>query len=148
MQVLASDPERDLWNARFSPDGRWICFSATKLGSSSPSTIYAMPSSGGERTRITDDKEWSDKPRWSQDGKMIYFVSNRVTGFLNVWAICFDQAAGKPVGEPFQVTKYESPGKMVWPDLTKMYISLGGGRLILPIVESSGGIWMLENVDD
>ena len=41
--------------------------------------------------------KWADKPRWSPDGRTIYFVSRRVTGFLNVWGIRFDQTKGEPV---------------------------------------------------
>jgi len=34
-------------------------------------------------TQYSDGKYWEDKPRWSPDGRTIYFVSNR-TGFYNV----------------------------------------------------------------
>jgi len=77
---------------------------------------------------------------------MIYFVSNR-GGFFNVWGIRFDPVAGKPVGEPFRVTAFESPGQMVLPNVQRKEISLAADRLVLPIMEVSGSIWILENVD-
>jgi len=145
MRVVASDLEDSLFAQRFSPDDRWISFNAVRTRVSS--TIYVVPWSGGEKIRITDSKYWSDKPRWSPDGKILYFVSNQTTGFFNVWAIHFEPQEGKTIGEPFQVTSYEDPGKMIWPSLARMTLSLSEDRLVLPIQEVTGSIWMLENVD-
>ncbi|MBI3428271.1 MAG: PD40 domain-containing protein [Acidobacteria bacterium] len=86
-QIVAADPEMNLWQGRFSPDGKWVTLNGIKEGGQS--TIYVVSSAGGELVRITEGKYWDDKPRWSPDGKMIYFISIR-TGFLNVWAIRFD----------------------------------------------------------
>ena len=57
------------------------------------------------------------------------------------------QKRGKPVDEPFRVTQFESPGQMVFPVIGTMEISLSEDRLVVPIMEVSGNIWMLENVD-
>ena len=76
----------------------------------------------------------------------IYFISNR-TGFLNVWGIRFDPAQGKPLGQPFRVTAFESPGRMVFTGVGSLEISLSRDRLVAPIMEVSGNIWMLDNVD-
>ncbi len=73
------------------------------------SALYVVPAAGGAWTRITDGKHWDDKPRWSPDGKTIYFVSGR-GGFFNVWGIHFDPAEGKPVGEPFRVSTFGGYG--------------------------------------
>ena len=64
-----------------------------------------------------------------------------------MWGIHFDPQEGKPIGELFQVTSYEDPGKMIWPSLVRMTLSLTEDRLVLPIEEVTGSIWMLENVD-
>jgi Tol biopolymer transport system component len=145
MRVITSHPAYNLFQARFSPDDRWVCFNALKPGN--VSVIYCVSSSGGEWTRITEDNGSSDKPHWSPDGKAIYFLSNRGTGFFNVWGIRFDSEQGKPIGDPFRVTSFDSPGRMVWPLLGGSEIALSADRLVLPITEVTGNIWVLDGVD-
>ena len=99
MRVIASHPEYHLWQGRFSPDGRWISFNTYKRTDGTASTIYVVTPSGGPWIPITEGKYWDDKPRWSPDGKTIYFISNR-TGFLNVWKAQFDPTSGKPMDQP------------------------------------------------
>jgi Tol biopolymer transport system component/DNA-binding winged helix-turn-helix (wHTH) protein len=146
MRVIASHPEYHLWQGRFSPDGRWISFNAFKATDPAVSTVYVAPASGGPWIRITEGQYWDDKPRWSPDGKSIYFVSNR-TGFFNVWKVRFDPASGKPLDQPASVTAFESPTQMIMPNIVPMEMALTHDRLILPMLETSGGIWILENVD-
>ena len=89
---IISDPNYELYQAHFSPDGRWIVVNAVK--NPLTSTIYAIPAAGGPWIRITDGKQWDDKPRWSPDGKTIYFLSDR-RGFFNVWGVHFDPLKGR-----------------------------------------------------
>jgi Tol biopolymer transport system component len=147
MRVVASDPENSLWTPRFSPDGRWICYIAQKIKEANTSVIYVVPSQGGTPVRITGEKGWCDWPRWSSDGKTIYFVSNFNSSFLNVWGIHFDPAQGSAVGEPFRVTNFESPGQMISTKIAFTEMAINKNRLALPITDVSGSIWMLENVD-
>ena len=58
---------------------------------------------------VTDAHEWADKPRWSPDGNLLYFI-RRQASFFNVWAVRFDAKTGKAIGAPFQVTHFDSPG--------------------------------------
>jgi Tol biopolymer transport system component/DNA-binding winged helix-turn-helix (wHTH) protein len=146
MRVVASHPEYYLWQGRFSPDGRWISFNAYKATDAAVSTVYVVSASGGPWVSITEGQYWDDKPRWSPDGKAIYFVSNR-TGFFNVWKVRFDPTSGKPQGQPARVTSFESSTQMIMPNIVSMEMALTSDRLILPLMETSGGIWVLENVD-
>ncbi|HSF24380.1 MAG TPA: protein kinase [Blastocatellia bacterium] len=147
MRVVTSHPEYNLWQGHYSPDERWITFNAIRPTESGVSTIYVIPAAGGEWRRITEGKYWDDIPRWSPDGRTIYFVSGR-SGFFNVWGMRFDPTGGNPVGEAFRVTAFESPGQMMSPRLVQLIgISLAADRLVLPITEVSGSIWILENVD-
>lgn len=145
MRALTSHPDENLYQARFSPDERWISFCSARMNQAGISTISVIPATGGEWIRITDGHHFDDKPRWSPDGRIIYFISDR-TGFFNVWGIRFDAATGRPVGEPFRVTAFDSPGQMILEDVRVMELALAADRLILPIMEVSGNIWILENV--
>jgi Tol biopolymer transport system component len=142
-QKVTSSPTHNLYQCHFSPDGRWIVFEAVR-DSPVESILYAMAASGGPWIRITDGRHWDDKPRWSPDGKTIYFVSGR-DGFFNVWGVSFDAVKGKPIGDPFQVTSFESPSLMVPTNLPPVELSITQEKLVLTIAEVSGSIWILDN---
>jgi Tol biopolymer transport system component/DNA-binding winged helix-turn-helix (wHTH) protein len=146
MRVIASHPEYNLWQGHFSPNGRWISFNAFKATDPAVSTVYVVSASGGPWIRISEGQYWDDKPRWSPDGKAIYFLSNR-TGFFNVWKVRFDPTSGKPLDQPARVTAFENPTQMIMPNIVSMEMAVAYDRLILPMMETSGGIWILENVD-
>ena len=105
-----------------------------------------MPTMGGAWIRVTDGRHWDDKPRWSPDGKTIYFVSSR-GGVYNVWGIRFDSTNGKPVGDAFRVTAFESPDLMIPDAITIAELSLTQDKLVLTMEDRSGSIWVLDNVD-
>ena len=135
------------FRAQFSPDGRWIVFEAVRKppNPNIESALFVIPAAGGSWIRITDGTRWDDKPRWSPDGKTIYFLSGR-SGFFNVWGIRFDATSGKPVGEPFRVTTFETPALMIPEQMEAAELSVIQGRMGLTMEERSGSIWMLDNV--
>jgi Tol biopolymer transport system component/DNA-binding winged helix-turn-helix (wHTH) protein len=143
---VVSNPAYQIYQQHMSSDGRWIVFNAVAGSPSPESALYAVPSAGGPWTRITDGKHWDDKPRWSPDGRTIFFISGP-GGFFNVWGIRFDPAAGKPVGRPFQVSKFESPRLMIPRWIGPVGLSFTQDKLVLTMAEESGSIWVLDNVD-
>ena len=146
MRVIASSASENLYQGRFSPDQRWISFIAANAVNAGISNINIVAAQGGDWIRISDGKYFDDKPRWSPDGRILYFMSNR-TGFFNVWGIHIDPATAHPQGEPFRVTTFENPSQMIMTDVRIMDMALTANQLMLPITETSGGIWILENVE-
>jgi Tol biopolymer transport system component len=142
---IVADPVHDLYQSHFSPDGRWIVFEAASP-TSFLSTIYAAPSSGGPSIQVTDGNHWDDKPRWSPDGKTIYFVSNRSGGFYNVFGVRFNPAKTE-LAAPFQVSHFDSPALMIPKQIVPVEFSLTKHRLVVTLGQTSGSIWMLDHVD-
>ena len=145
-KTIASS-DYDIWQPQFSPDQRWILFEASRsVSTGAESTLYVMLASGGPWVRITDGKQWDDKPRWSPDGKTIYFLSRR-GGFFNVWGTRFDSDGGKPNGKPFQVSRFEHPSQMIPQHIEPVSLTLTRDRLVVTVAQVSGNIWVLDNVD-
>jgi eukaryotic-like serine/threonine-protein kinase len=148
VKVLASDENVNLWQERYSPDGRWILFQAHQP-EQAESVLFVIPSTGANRadwTPVTDPGQYADKPRWSPDGTRLYYVL-RQGSFVNVWGRRFDPAQGRPVGSPFQITHFNTARRQLPSDAGAAEIGVSARRLILTIVEETGNIWMLDDVN-
>jgi Tol biopolymer transport system component len=146
VRVIASDPDRELFNPRLSPDQRWILFQALDRRPPGTSTLFVMAASGGPWLPITDARVFADKPHWSPDGQIVLFVSDR-SGWLNVWAQPFDRRAGKPSDPAFQVTSFDSERQMISSNLSDMDLAITRNQLLLPIAESTGQLWTLGHLN-
>ena len=147
-EKIAASSNYYLFQGQCSPDGRWITFEAVRdVSSGRESTIYVVAAQGGSWIRVTNSRQWDDKPRWSPDGKMIYFVSGQ-GGFYNVWGARFDSVHGKVLGQPFRVTNFNDPSLMVPTRLPEVGLSVARGRLAVATSQSTGSIWMLDKVDE
>ena len=101
---------------------------------------------GGPWIPITSGEFWDDKPRWSPDGRIIYYASFR-NGHFNIWAQPFDPDRGRPVGDAFPVTRFEALEHTIFADASRMHIAISRDRLILPMTDVSATVWVLENID-
>jgi Tol biopolymer transport system component len=143
-QKILAHPVYGVYQPHFSPDGRWIAF-MTLNTATLETRLYVTLASGGPWIQVRDSKHWDDKPRWSPDGKTIYFLSGR-GGAFNVWGIHFDPTSGRATGEPFPVTAFESPGLMIPRQIQDVELSLTQDKLVVTMEELSGSIWLLDNV--
>lgn len=66
---------------RWSPEGDRLCFVARRNGQSD---LYLLPASGGAPSRLTKTPSEDLVPRWSRDGRWVYFASTR-TGNWEAW---------------------------------------------------------------
>lgn len=90
-----------------SPDGKLVAFTVTTVverENKRHSEIWAVPTAGGDPVRYTSPGYESSNPRFSPDGKYLFFTSNRPGGRGNTWALRMDQ----PSGEATQVENYPS----------------------------------------
>ena len=142
IQQVVADPNYALWQARYSPDGRLVLFNAQDMKNPATSVLGVVAATGGPWTRITSEKLWADKARWSSDGKTIYFISNRDGAFFDVWGIRFDPATSRTVGEEFRVTRYDDPGRLL-NSAAQAELGVSASRIVVPIQESTGSVWLL-----
>jgi eukaryotic-like serine/threonine-protein kinase len=143
-RVLISKRDTDLWQGKFSPNRRWLSFVAGN-------EILVASGDGlhPERwSRIAGDhRSPADKPRWAPDGQLLYFISRRPTSYFNLWAVRIDPELGRPVGQPFPITRFDSPSLVISPDVTQSEMDVSFRHAVLTMKTVSGSIWMLDNVD-
>jgi dipeptidyl aminopeptidase/acylaminoacyl peptidase len=88
-----------------SPSGDRVAFTVTTLREAENkrhNEIWVVPTAGGEPQRFTSPSTESSAPRWSPDGRYLFFTSTRTGGKGSSWAIRMDQ----PSGEATQIEKY------------------------------------------
>jgi Tol biopolymer transport system component/DNA-binding winged helix-turn-helix (wHTH) protein len=142
-RVIATDPGRSLFSARTSPNRRWITFLAIGPRTGNR-TVYAMPASGGPWVSISEQPV-VDKPRWSPDGLTVYYVALQ-GGSWNLWGRRFDALRGVPAERPFQVTRFDTPGFAIEVG-PPTQLSITRNRLVVPVTESAGAVWILADID-
>ena len=97
-----------------APDGGRIAFTVTTVNEKENKRhqeVWVVPASGGDPVRFTAPGYESSSPRFSPDGKYLFFSSNRpggTAGAGNSWAIRMDL----PGGEATQIADYPSGS---WP---------------------------------
>ena len=90
---------------------------------------------------ITDSSESSEKPRWSGDGKTIFYLSNR-DGFWCIWRRRFDPTSPQIVGNPVAVKHYHGSALSPYPVASYLFnLSVAGDSLYLNVAHISGTIY-------
>src|SRR5262249_33438256 len=97
-----------------SPNGRQVAFTVQTPDlekNTKPQQIYNVSVDGGAPRQITQDGTQNERPRWSPDARLIYFISNR-GGSSQIWAM------GPDGFQPRQITHLstEASGLLVSPD--------------------------------
>jgi hypothetical protein len=79
------------YTPRFSPDGKWVAYSAWTAGGYRDIRIVDVAT--GNFTEIAHDRAVDWEPVFSRDGKLVFFASDRAFGIPNIFA--FERATGK-----------------------------------------------------
>jgi Tol biopolymer transport system component len=137
---LLKHPTYNLLYGRFSPDNRWVSFTARISANRGRIAITPVdgPKPVPESAWITiAEARTDDYAGWSPDGKTLYFTSGR-DGYNCLWGQRIEAGSHRPVGEAFAVqhlhgrVSFEHRG---W--------SAAGGRIGLALVEATGNVWMM-----
>jgi Tol biopolymer transport system component len=145
-EELIRHPKLALYPESFSPDGSWVAFQARPVDNDSNRTIYVANCADGQVRswiQITDGNHMDREVKWSADGGMLYFLSER-DGFRCIWAQRLDPKTRHASGDPFPVyhfhhsqqslTSLGSPGKVG--------LSVTSDGLLFSLAETTGNIWL------
>jgi DNA-binding winged helix-turn-helix (wHTH) protein len=137
---------------RWSPDSQWIAFDAMRDGVSS---IFVVAAGGGQVTTVVADGSQNMVPSWSNDGKWIYFASDRVNEEFQVWKVPRDpgpaqkvtQHGGFSTFESFDGrTLYYSKNRFEYPEIWEVPSTGGGERRVSPLLRpKTWANWALTN---
>jgi serine/threonine protein kinase/Tol biopolymer transport system component len=137
---LLKHPTYNLLYGRFSPDNRWVSFTARIQPNRGRIAIAPVdgPKPVPESAWITiAEGRVDDWANWSPDGKTLYFISSR-DGHSCLWGQRIEASSRRPVGEPFAVQHLH--GRVSY---RQMGWSAAGGRIGLVLAEDTGNIWMM-----
>ncbi|HYW42856.1 MAG TPA: protein kinase [Bryobacteraceae bacterium] len=131
----------NLLYGRFSPDNRWISFTARNQQNRGRITIAPVdgPKPVPESAWIAIAEEGlEDWANWSPDGKTLYFTSSR-DGYACLWGQRLDAGSHRPAGDAFAVQHFH--GRLTY--APEGGWSPGGGRIAMVLTEATGNIWMM-----
>ena len=144
---LVFSPREYLSSPEYSPDGRWLAYTADDDAKSI--NLRLLNVATGASTNLTTGTDLNHEPAWSPDGKRLAYVSTAPNGFFNVYVM--EIADGKP-GRVTQVTTDHAFGRdrLYFGD-TDVHISpvwSPDGRELLLVSNrgiplGSGGIWRM-----
>jgi Tol biopolymer transport system component len=147
--TIVAHPTSNLWQGRVSPNGRWLSFLAAPPHVT-VTTIAVVPVEGAPEDRwIRLPAEMSvDKPRWSADGRSLYFIGGPGRTYHHLYRIGFDPAAGRFVGAPEQLSQFSRPDFEISPVLAESEISVTAAKVFLTMRSTSGSVWILNGLDE
>jgi Tol biopolymer transport system component len=146
---LLQSSESALFSPSVSQDGRWLAL----LVRTPPNDhrVSVVPLRNGvaapkeEWIFVTEPGPWVNKPRWSPNGNLLYYVSDR-DGFACIWARRLDPVTKKPAGEQQAVVHFHS-GHNSLDTAYGMELSVADDKLVFNLGEGSGNIWLLPSAN-
>jgi hypothetical protein len=129
----------------FSPDGDWIA-----VVSRTPPNhhrLFLVPFKRGvvadrkQWIEATAGAEWVDKPRWSGDGNILYFITER-DGSSRIWGQHLNPSSRQPVGPPFEVWRFEERGNSL-DNIDGLDLTVIENSLLFSARVSVGNIWRM-----
>ncbi len=129
----------------FSPDGKWIVYSYAHFtttafeGIEHGYNLYVVPAEGGQARRLTSGRHRDYCPRFTPDGRAIWFASDRAsrgtrqTNTVNLFSVPLNG------GEPQPVTRHTTGGAAT----VGLSFSPDGRHLVYSLVVGFRGNWVI-----
>jgi Tol biopolymer transport system component len=86
----------------WSPDRRFFAFVRSPNDASGATRIWVLRASDAQATAITEGMSADWSPKWSKDGRTLFFISNR-KGSMDLWQQHISKD-GRPEGEAVPIT--------------------------------------------
>ena len=118
-QRLTDDPIAETCLARVSPDGKWLAYVATEVGTSQ--VFVRRFRESGPRVKVSEEN--GQRPTWSRDGKRLFYASVTPSDG-KTWA---EVATIAPSGTSIVVTKRE---RFVMLPSIKFDVTPDGNRIL------------------
>ena len=151
-KLFLNKPGMALFQAKFSPDDQWIAVEGVHSDEGRwQSQILLVPVENGasappDRWIAVDHHPngWDDKPRWSPNGNVIYFISDR-DGYLCLWAQRLANRTKELVGTPFPVYHFHNARlSMTNLDTGILEIGVAKDKIIVGMGGLTGNIWSMK----
>src|SRR5262249_30783810 len=145
---LAAHATHTLVAASFSPDNHWVAFA--EEASSRTIRVVVAPFQFGTETPesqwipVTDDRTENTIPRWSPDGNLVYYFSDR-DGFRCIWARRLAAGTKKPSGDPIAVYhSHTTRLSLRNENYGTLALAMSRDKLAFTMNEQTGNIWMMQ----
>lgn len=133
--------------AHVSHDGRWITFYEWPQPDRTREFVAPFKKDQPIPERawipVTDGQTVDEEAAWSEDGRTLYFVSER-DGFRCLYGVGFDPDTGKIVSPPVAILHLHGTRRTMIPTGERpARIDVERGRLVFSMQDVSGNIWSL-----
>ena len=141
---LLHSSESALFSPSVSRDGKWLALIVRTPPNDHRVTVVPLHNGTAaakpDWISVTESGPWVNKPRWSPDGNLVYYISDR-DGFTCIWASRLNPITKQPEGAPKAVMHFHTGSSS--PDTAYgLELSVADNKLVVDIGQSSGNIWL------
>jgi Tol biopolymer transport system component len=149
--LFMSKPGYELFQAKFSPDNRGVALVACdsqRRGMDCRLFLVPLNTDGTHEVDnwigIDHPSHWDDKPCWSPDGKVLYFLSDR-EGHFCLWPQRLKGRTKRPTGIPFTLYDFHNTRlAMINVGTSALEIDVARNKIVMGLGELTGNIWSLK----
>jgi serine/threonine protein kinase len=144
-RVVLQEKGASLSEASWSSANEMMLFTETKGDLKRMFAVRVSRSSGevgGNWIAIPDRGVSPDHPRWSGDGRTIFYISNS-DGFSCIYGLAFSPEKGEVVGAPFAVAHFHNQRASIDNVFARsLNLSVDGNSIYFNLGEQSSTIWI------